>query len=591
MSTNYNNYKISLHKIFSILTFSFILLSCETTELDILNDPNRLPESEGDINLLLNNVQVLFGEFMDGTRNSNRGVSEFGMEVTRMSHMSPPTYTNAYQPADFNHLWSVAYSEILQNIRLMNVLAQESENFTHIAIGQIIEAYVIMTLVDYFGNIPYSEALNGEENQNPNVDEGKDVYEAAETLLNNAIENLGRESMFEPSIDLYYNGNKNNWIKLANTLKLKMYLQTRLVNDQATNKINSLISDGNLIIEESENFKFSYSTTNANPDSRHPVYYRVFIDGDYGRFYASVWYMNQLFLGVRDSRGAALNDPRIRYYFYRQDTNYDAADSQTKECIVDVKNNNIPSHYGDDDPFCTIGDDTGYWGRDHGDNRGAPLDDANVTLPGPYPYGGPFDDDSGRAILTENLNTIGNQGAGISPIMMSSFVDFMLAESALTLGTSGDPKAYLENGIRKSINTVMNFSNLNPNQVLREDDTNTPEADETILLSAFIPTSMAIDTYINAVLVKYNAGSNDEKLNIIVTQYFLALWGNGVEAYNTYRRTGKPDNLQPTLTTNPGSFIRLFLYPADTDDNNSNISQREVSEQVFWDNNPAGFIN
>ena len=577
---NYNKYKTGLHRMFSILIFSFAILSCETTELNILDDPNSLTESQGDINLLLNNVQVSFGTFMDGTINgNNRGVSEFGMEVTRISHMFGPTYENAYAPANFDVIWSTAYSEILQDIRLLNPLAEQTQNYTHIAIGQIIEAYVIITLVDYFGDIPYSEALRGLENLSPGLDSGEEVYAAAEALLNDAIANLGRDAVSEPTTDLFYNGGLNNWINLANTLKLKMYLQTRLVDSQAASKINALIADGNLIDQESEDFMFSYSTNNTNPDSRHPVYVRVFPDNTHSGFYASIWYMNQLLSG----NGI---DPRIRYYFYRQNTNYDGANSQTKSCVDADR----PTHFGVDDPFCTIGV-SGYWGRDHGDEDGIPPDGANVTLPGPYPYGGVFDDDQGTTIRTGNLDAIGNQGSGISPIMMSSYVDFMLAEASLTLGVSGNPRTYLESGIRKSIETVVNFSDLNPSQVVVANDPDTQD-NETVLLSEFIPTSMVIQSYIDGVLATFdNAGSNDERLNIIVTQYFLALWGNGVEAYNTFRRTGKPNNLQPTRTPTAGSFIRLFLYPATADDNNSNISQRNVSEQVFWDTNPAGFIN
>ena len=53
------------------------------------------------------------------------------------------------------------------------------------------------------------------------------------------------------------------------------------------------------------------------------------------------------------------------------------------------------------------------------------------------------------------------------------------------------------------------------------------------------------------------------KLNIIMKEYYIALWGNGIDAINNYRRTGKPDNMQFTRTAAPGSFTRSMLYPAN----------------------------
>ena len=39
------------------------------------------------------------------------------------------------------------------------------------------------------------------------------------------------------------------------------------------------------------------------------------------------------------------------------------------------------------------------------------------------------------------------------------------------------------------------------------------------------------------------------------------MYGNGVDAYNAYRRTGFPTTLQPNMEPNPGSYIRSLYYP------------------------------
>jgi hypothetical protein len=117
------------------------------------------------------------------------------------------------------------------------------------------------------------------------------------------------------------------------------------------------------------------------------------------------------------------------------------------------------------------------------------------------------------------------------------------------------------------------------------------------LYSNYYPTQTAIDKYANLVLADYDAaGSNDDKLNIVMKEYYIAAWGNGIEPYNNYRRTGKPDNLQLTAySSNPGYFIRSFYYPAVFVDRNLNAPAQKTlgtaPEKVFWDNNPDDFIH
>ena len=108
-----------------------------------------------------------------------------------------------------------------------------------------------------------------------------------------------------------------------------------------------------------------------------------------------------------------------------------------------------------------------------------------------------------------------------------------------------------------------------------------------------IPDATAINNYVAAVKDAYINGDDSTKLEIIVQQYFIALWTNGIEAYNTYRRTGKPGKLQPTVKLqDPGVFIRSNWYPQSAESNNSNITQKTgVTNPVFWDTNPEGFVD
>ena len=182
-----------------------------------------------------------------------------------------------------------------------------------------------------------------------------------------------------------------------------------------------------------------------------------------------------------------------------------------------------------------------------------------------------FDDESFTPIADRTIST---KGAGIEPIMLSSFVDFMLAETALVNSSlTGDAASYLESAITKSIDKVTSFR--------------TDQVD-----SNYASSNDDIDNYVAEIMDRFNSSSSDEKMNVIAKEYFKALWGNGVEAFNTYRRTGKPSDLQELVREPVTNFLRSFYYPDNYVLQNTNAEQKsDVTDKVFWDNNPDnGFI-
>lgn len=532
--------------------------SCETIELELLDDPNALNDTTASPDFYVNAIQIDLREFFGGDH-SFSSLSERGAETTRILHMFGPLYDNAYSPGNHDFAWDKAYAGILADVRSLEPLAQESELYMHLGIAQVAEAYTMTTMVDFFGDVPYSESNDG-VSFNPVADPGLQTYQAMHALLDTAIANFNKEESRKPDTDLFYGGDKAKWINLANTLKLKLYLQSRLVTEsESTAGINAIVASGNYIQSASGDFKFQYGTADNNPDSRHPIFARNFVEGTGVSDYMSNTYMDMLL------NGKSVEDPRVRYYIYRQ-RNTNAQNTVEQSCVGGLP----PAHIGFSSIFCNLADNPGYWGRDHGYDFGIPPDTGARSTWGLYPVGGQFDDSSFTAIADRN---IGTKGSGFEPIMMSSFVEFMLAEAALTIGVDGDPSVYLENGIRESIGTVTSFK--------------TELVDE-----SFAATDTEIDTYVNEVLANFAAANDDEKMNIIATEYWLALWGNGVESYNTYRRTGKPDNLQQLVRQSSDNFMRSFWYPDVYVNQNSNASQKpNVFQKVFWDTNPdTGFI-
>ncbi len=541
-----------MKKLFKNLILTIVLVigfSCEVTNLEPQNNPNTLSPDKFDVDLALNALQENLPDFF----NSGNG---FGMQVTRMVHMFGPLYDNAYTAASFDAVWTSAYADILADASVLIPAAEELGATKHVGIAKIIKAYVMITLVDLFGDVPYEEAFLGEGNLNPNVSTGAFIYTAAEALLNDAIVDLNATPVFDVDTDVYYGGDETKWITLANTLKMRIYLTTRLVDASAGTKFTTILAGGDFMNSTSEDFQFNYSTVRANPDSRHPDFSGNYVAG--ANEYMSNYYMNLLFFDQ------AVVDPRIRFYMYRQRTS-NSTDVNEVSCIGFP----APTHYGPGDPFCQL--INGYWGRDHGDESGIPPDDTKRTIWGLYPAGGKLDNSESASASQD----IGAQGKGVAPILLSIFTDFWRSEAALTMGTTDNPRTMLENGIRGSMIKVAQFNT--------EIDYSYTTGEQNRVNSVMSTTN--VNNYVNSVLADYDAATtNEQRLRVVMREYYKASWGNGYEVYNAYRRTGYPDDLQPTRQAAPGAFIRTFLYPSVSVNLNANIDQKlDNTIKVFWD--------
>lgn len=559
-----------------IFTFSAIILlagSCKKQLDDLIVNPNTATLDKAEVDLYLNAAQLSFASFFDANSNT-------GMQLTRLRNMGGANYNQAYNPQSFNGVWSTAYRSIITQINAMEPLATAQNRWHHVGIGQVLKAYTGMTLVDFFGDIPWTEAGNPANSvSNPKIDKGADVYASCIKLLDDAIANFAKTAGSTVASDIYYNGGAasnaasiTKWVTLAKTLKLKAYMTTRLTDATAGTKIAALITAGDLIDTEAEDFVFRYGTQLENPNARHPDYNNCYrAAGGVGTYISNylAWEMN----GEKP-----VADPRTRYYFRRQSNARNGQAGGFPIIALSCQGALSPGHYPVGMPYCMVND--GYFGRDHGDASGIPPDGVHRTAWGCYPAGGDFDAlpvNTGASVSTSAVTqttNAGGRGAGIHPIWLSSYTHFLRAEAVLTLGAAGDARALLETGVRQSITKVLAF----------------PATIGVTPAAAFVPTTAQIDAYVNEVLaVRYDLAINNTfRLNVIMKEYHIALFGNGIEAYNNYRRTGMPSNMQPTLSSTPGPFIRSVWYPADHVTLNTNGKQKaDNSVKVFWDNGTA----
>ena len=544
----------------------FFLGGCNKQLSPLLINPSVPSTSAASPDLYLNNLQLAFKNFF-------QNATDLTDQMTRQEIMYGPTYYTAFAPTSFDGIWGTAYESVMLTANTMIPISESKGETLHAGIAQVLKAYTMITLVDMFGDVPYSQALQGVAIPNPVVDKGAAIYDSAEALLNLAIANFAKTASAQPSNDLFYGGNAKNWTRLANTLLLKAYIQTRLVDNTVTAKIAALVSANNLITSPSQDFVFGYSTHSQAPDARNSHYVGNYGTDNGAGDYIGTWFMWEL----ADAKG--FQDPRTRYYLYRQCTDVytdpRTASQTTRQFAIPCLYRTDPFPLGV--PYCLV--DNGYWGRDHGNNEGIPPDNSLRTTWGLYPAGGAFDYDQNIAIGQSTGRETGAGGDGINPIWLSSYTYFLEAEAALVLGTPGDPAALTIQGVTASFNKVAGFAASIGYKI--------PTSDTTMLITA---TNTA--KYDTAISKEYaNASTTAAKLNIIETEYYLAAWGNGLETYNNYRRTGCPNNFQPTLEPSPGLFIRSFFYPSVYANYNKNAVQKTTTNvKVFWDNNPDNFV-
>jgi len=556
-----------MKKIF-ILVLSVSLLGSCTKKLDeLLVNPNGPTPESANADLYLTQLQLNFAGFFNGA-------SSYGMELTRQIVMYGPTYQQAYSPQSFDGLWSTAYTGVFKHANALIPVAEKERKWIAAGMAKTMKAYTLITLVDMFGDIPFTSANQGSENTNPTIDKGSEVYAAAIGLLDQAIADFQKSTAYPGNQDMFY-GAANatgaaRWRTTAKLLKLRAINNTRLVDAGAVGKINTLLADADVIAAMSgtaSDFEFRYSTKQANPNSRHPRY-----NGNYSAAGSAGDYMGVYFMwSLAADKGTFNNqevrnsaDPRTRYYFYRQTTNDAAVSSNTLSCSTFP----VPSHYLQGMPFCQFGlSAQGFWGRNHGDNSGIPPDGPYRTTVGIYPFGGDFD-------ANQNLNVglnRGAQGAGIQPIWQASFTNFLAAEAALS-GANGNPRSLLEAGVRASISKVIGY----------------PTTVNVSVPASFVPDASKVTAYVDKVLARYDAATtNDERMEVVQQEYYIALWGNGVDAFNNYRRTGKPGKMSYTVAQAGGDMIRSFFYPSVLVNLNKNVTQKTLDKKVFWDTNPA----
>jgi hypothetical protein len=208
------------------------------------------------------------------------------------------------------------------------------ENKMQIAVAEIMKAWSFQLLTDYFGDIPYSQAMDLGKYPQPAYDSQKAVYDGLISVLKKAVEDLSASETGFATGDLLFNGDLDKWIKFANSLRLRLALRASKANASYLTEARDAIADG-VMESNDDNAMCAFSTSGAPNEA--PLYNGYFVNNR-NDFTFTAQFMelikgNDYLSFVNPFKG--LRDPRYTvfttYTTNRNGVPYGMTDAQTQQ--------------------------------------------------------------------------------------------------------------------------------------------------------------------------------------------------------------------------------------------------------------------
>ncbi|MDO7847032.1 SusD/RagB family nutrient-binding outer membrane lipoprotein [Hymenobacter sp. M29] len=551
---------MKFHQIGAALAFAGMLATASGCKDFYNTNVNPLYPTSTTINNLLPITQV---SMASGLGDNVGGLSQYTMGLMQQLYSTRGIGNFVQTGGSFGGPWSEFYANMLPNNELIITQGTAEGQWSYVGIAQLQKAYVFSQMVDMWGDIPYSEALQGVNNLAPRFDKDSEIYNGSAdgkvkglfALIDEGLANLARSSTNSTlgRADLIYGGSLEKWARFGRTLKLKLYNQIRKTNSNAVvaAQIAPLLSSP--LIEEGGDLQLAYKNS-IQPDTRNPgavVDYGPNPENRIGRYF------------YEDMK--AKSDPRMPYYFFNQVPLGVAVTQQDyiNESFVTVR----PGSTGQ---YTSSASTAGV-----------------QTLQGLYPVGGRYDDGKGRT------------GTGLpqtkyeAPQRLLTYYARKYTEAELQLVVLNNPtaaRAALVDALNASFNKVNTIAAADGSPVM---------------------TATQIAAYINRVnTTAANSGplnrfdratTTEDKLEVIMYEKYVASFGYGVDVYTDFRRTHHPlirvsqaaaaatpgRGLLPDdgQTLSNGIFPYRLYYP--TNDlilnPNSPRTQAPVTSRIFWD--------
>lgn len=250
---------------------------CAVASCDNLDDMNKNEKAYETAlpSALMTNAQVNYAYFLTNASVNSNNFRAYAQHWSTSTYTDEANYNQAKRNLGSSHA-VLLYRDVLQDLVNAQKQIQNTKVLGPIEEGikknqlAILEVQIVMayqTLVDLFGNVAYSEALDIKKFPLPKYDDAKTIYFDLASRLDAAIAALNDENGSFGNADLIFHGNVAKWKTLANSVKLKMGLHLADVDAaKAKAMVESAFNSGVMTTEaDTALFQYFSSITDMNP--------------------------------------------------------------------------------------------------------------------------------------------------------------------------------------------------------------------------------------------------------------------------------------------------------------------------------------
>lgn len=295
-----------MKKIFLILTAAVMAVSCSDS-LEDLNQNIKDPTAVSGESLFASAQKQLADQIVTPNVNLNN-LRLWTQQLQETTYTDESQYDQITRSIPDNH-WREMYRDVLKDLdEAARIISETDNDLTNalkpnkLAIIEVLTVYAYSNLVETYGDVPYSEALDI-DNLLPVYDDGLTVYKDLIARLSAAIGEMNSgTASFSGAEDLMYSGDVAHWKKFANSLKLRMGIMLSDVDSGlAASTVASAVTGG-VFTSNADNGSYMYSPAAPN---NNPMNDNLVLSGR-NDYVAGSTLVNQM---------NSNNDPRRAVYF------------------------------------------------------------------------------------------------------------------------------------------------------------------------------------------------------------------------------------------------------------------------------------
>ncbi|WP_298715962.1 SusD/RagB family nutrient-binding outer membrane lipoprotein [Chitinophaga sp.] len=265
--------------------------------LDVNESPNQ--PIVADVKLLLPSGQAATAHVLSNQFGIIGGL--WSQYWTQNPFSSQYRTTDQYniQPSTTNNPWAILYAGALQDYK--RVIENAGSLTQHAAIAYVMKAYTYQMITDAWGDVPLKDALNEGASMDVPYQSQKVVYDSIFMWLDRGLSMLNPSSPNRVgSEDLIFQGNIEQWIRFANTLKLRAYLRISEVDEARAEAGVEALADEPLLTSSAA---IQYATSGGN---ENPLFSEILGLGRTQNLVASATFLDAM---------KANNDPRLEQLY------------------------------------------------------------------------------------------------------------------------------------------------------------------------------------------------------------------------------------------------------------------------------------